>query len=206
MKALSQPAPQALSRAEHDQLTDSKLVRTRTQAKQRSDATGGRRPAVVDGQSARIVENVRKTSSMIPPAVSAPSATASPGGSGRYFPSVVEEPSLAQVETPPRTSSNSASPAPGPVPPQPQTPRPFANAPRYNLSDPGAVTTNGPRPPPSQPQTPFGPPRREGRPTPTQPTPTNRPDTPSGPKKGPATFAEMGITTAKVEEKDCVIM
>ncbi|KAI0346356.1 HCP-like protein [Trametopsis cervina] len=206
LKALSQPAPQALSRAEHDQLTDSKLVRTRTQAKQRSDATGGRRPAVVDGQSARIVENVRKTSSMIPPAVSAPSATASPGGSGRYFPSVVEEPSLAQVETPPRTSSNSASPAPGPVPPQPQTPRPFANAPRYNLSDPGAVTTNGPRPPPSQPQTPFGPPRREGRPTPTQPTPTNRPDTPSGPKKGPATFAEMGITTAKVEEKDCVIM
>ncbi|KAF5335868.1 hypothetical protein D9757_015163 [Collybiopsis confluens] len=36
--ALQQPAPQMLSRQEHDNITESKLVRTRTQAKQRSEA------------------------------------------------------------------------------------------------------------------------------------------------------------------------
>ncbi|KAL0579576.1 hypothetical protein V5O48_002414 [Marasmius crinis-equi] len=38
LAALQQPTPQSLSRAEHDNITESKLVRTRTQAKQRSEA------------------------------------------------------------------------------------------------------------------------------------------------------------------------
>ncbi|KAJ6608277.1 hypothetical protein B0H10DRAFT_2166603 [Mycena sp. CBHHK59/15] len=39
LRALSQAAPQALSRTEHDAITENKLMRKRTQAKQRSDAT-----------------------------------------------------------------------------------------------------------------------------------------------------------------------
>jgi hypothetical protein len=199
LNALSQPAPHSLSRAEHEQLTDSKLVRTRTQAKQRSDATGARRPTLPQEQGARIMENVRKNSVMITPQVAAQSA--------RYNSPMTQEPQ------PPRqqVSSKPTTPAPAQAQAQAQSqsPRPFANAPRYNLSDPGSGSATSPRPPPSQ--TSFGPPRREGR-----PSLDNRPDAatpPVGinsdngpPRKGPATFAEMGITTAKVEEKECIIM
>ncbi|KAJ4499385.1 hypothetical protein C8R41DRAFT_815485 [Lentinula lateritia] len=38
LAALSQPAPQVLSRSEHDEITESKLVRSRTRAKERSEA------------------------------------------------------------------------------------------------------------------------------------------------------------------------
>ncbi|KAF8823946.1 hypothetical protein HHX47_DHR9000134 [Lentinula edodes] len=38
LAALSQPAPQVLSRVEHDEITESKLVRSRTRAKERSEA------------------------------------------------------------------------------------------------------------------------------------------------------------------------
>ncbi|KAF9473232.1 hypothetical protein BDN70DRAFT_886067 [Pholiota conissans] len=37
LQALSQPAPQQLSRQEHDAITETKLVRRRTQAAQRSE-------------------------------------------------------------------------------------------------------------------------------------------------------------------------
>ena len=65
LTALSQPAPVALSRQEHDNLTETTLVRKRTQAKQRSDASG--RPAAglrpegrQNGQ--QVVANIRKNS------------------------------------------------------------------------------------------------------------------------------------------------
>jgi hypothetical protein len=64
LAALSQPAPVALSRQEHDNLTEVTLVRKRTQAKQRSDASGsaigpraGGRP---NGQ--QVLANIRKNS------------------------------------------------------------------------------------------------------------------------------------------------
>ncbi|GBE83720.1 hypothetical protein SCP_0507760 [Sparassis crispa] len=62
LKALSQPSPQALSRAEHDNLTDSTLVRKRTQAKQRSDARPGAPRA--NGQNPQSLNHVRKSSLM----------------------------------------------------------------------------------------------------------------------------------------------
>ncbi|KAJ8496917.1 hypothetical protein ONZ45_g12256 [Pleurotus djamor] len=46
LTALTGPSAQPLSRQEHDTITESKLVRKRTQAKQRSDAAGGGRPSV----------------------------------------------------------------------------------------------------------------------------------------------------------------
>ncbi|KAG6854750.1 hypothetical protein C0991_001177 [Blastosporella zonata] len=42
--ALSQPLPNALSRQQHDSITENKLVRKRTQAKQRSDTLGFKPP------------------------------------------------------------------------------------------------------------------------------------------------------------------
>ncbi|KAI0300592.1 hypothetical protein B0F90DRAFT_1817633 [Multifurca ochricompacta] len=64
LAALSQPAPQALSRQEHDNLTETTLVRKRTQAKQRSDA---REPTVGPQHRGRqnsqqVVANIRKNS------------------------------------------------------------------------------------------------------------------------------------------------
>ena len=148
------------------------------------------------------MENVRKNSSMMPPAVSAPSPPVQPA---TYTP--VQDPQAQR----PQVSSKPSSPAP--IPAQSQTPRPFANAPRYNLADPGSGSASGHRP--SQPPSSFGPPRREGRSSlDSRPEQTSLPtDPPSGagsyngpPRKGPATFAEMGITTAKVQDKECVIM
>jgi hypothetical protein len=64
LAALSQPAPAALSRQEHENLTETTLVRKRTQAKQRSDArgpiAGPRQGARPNGQ--QVVANVRKNS------------------------------------------------------------------------------------------------------------------------------------------------
>jgi hypothetical protein len=64
LTALSLPAPQALSRQEHDNLTETTLVRKRTQAKQRSDArgfmAGPRQGARPNGQ--QVVANIRKNS------------------------------------------------------------------------------------------------------------------------------------------------
>lgn len=66
--ALSQPVAQALSRQEHDALTDVQLVRKRTQAKQKSEATGRGRAPVSAGQGQQILEVVRKNSiAMAPP-------------------------------------------------------------------------------------------------------------------------------------------
>src|SRR5579863_4746400 len=64
LTALSQPAPAALSRQEHDNLTETTLVRKRTQAKQRSDArgptAGARQGGRPNGQ--QVVANIRKNS------------------------------------------------------------------------------------------------------------------------------------------------
>ncbi|CDO76800.1 hypothetical protein BN946_scf184978.g29 [Trametes cinnabarina] len=64
LQALSQPTPQALSREQHENLTDVTLVRKRTQAKQRSEAVGGAPPPppISAAQRSQIVNNVRKNS------------------------------------------------------------------------------------------------------------------------------------------------
>ena len=64
LAALSQPAPASLSRQEHDNLTETTLVRKRTQAKQRSDARGpGAGPRHGGRQNGQqVVANIRKNS------------------------------------------------------------------------------------------------------------------------------------------------
>lgn len=197
LRSLSQPAPQAISREEHQNLTEVTLVRKRTQAKQRSDAAGVAPTQMSAGQGQRIVEHARNSST-----TQAPAVAVAPQGAPSPQPAV--SPRRRPGDLPP-----SGTPAGSPSP-QGQTPRPFANAPRYALSDPGANSAAGPRP--VQQQSNFGPPgRRNDSAGPPQalddyapqdaPPPQNNP-----PRRGPQTFAEMGITTAKVEEKECIIM
>ncbi|OCH86984.1 hypothetical protein OBBRIDRAFT_760449 [Obba rivulosa] len=212
LQALSQPAPQALSREEHENITDSRLVRKRTLAKQRSEATPGvQRASMTAGQGQQILDDVKRTSLTSVPAVAAPQ--------GR-LPAVTEE----RIVTPP---SNSMSPRPstsGP-PSQGAQSRPFAGAPRYSLADPGVGSnppSNSSSPKPGLPGSPALMSAREklrqqtqqqNRPNgapgsasypeaPEEDAPPTRPP----PGRGPKTFEEMGFTSQKLEEKDCVIM
>ena len=184
---------------------------------------------------ARIVENVRKNSMMRPPAAAGPSQPPSgrssygsvineeprPQSMGRP-PQQYGSPSQ-QPQRLPNGPEQAASPPPSAAP---AGGRQFANAPRYSLADPGSSSAGGPRPMPSQQSQSFGPPGRrpnhspapsqggsslgpQGQQSPGYGSPAMTPPvgTPTGPpRKGAQTFAEMGITTGKVEEKDCVIM
>jgi hypothetical protein len=137
LAALSQPAPVALSRQEHDNLTEVTLVRKRTQAKQRSDASGsaigpraGGRP---NGQ--QVLANIRKNSLAYRP----------PPNPGYAPPSV---PNPTRTDIPPagmppanegyaipyrKTSMGSPNPNPNsegyPPPPQRQPPPPQGGPP-----------------------------------------------------------------------------
>jgi hypothetical protein len=178
LAALSQPAPHSLSRLEHDQLTETTLVRKRTQARDRSDARGPQasvpRPSA-NGQ--QILAHARKSS------MRRPSANAPPQGPPTYMAPVAE---------------NSLGPGPGPgpgrgregrqaaseyYPPQPgaaqagharrpsasphETQRARADQARYALADsPSFRPPRGPSPqgPSSQGPPPQGPPPPHGRP------------------------------------------
>ncbi|KIJ61884.1 hypothetical protein HYDPIDRAFT_95685 [Hydnomerulius pinastri MD-312] len=221
LSALSQPSPQALSRQEHDNITETKLVRKRTQAKQRSERTdgGAARPSMED--SRQVVEVIRRTSIARQPAQG-------PGPApGPMLPPVAEQP--VANSTSPRMNQG-----PGPGPGQglqgpgqgPQPSRQFPNQHRYTLVDPGSGSA-GSSPPPSRTQSP-GYARPAGRPPgqrqgsggpggiPSPMPPQGGPQDmdgdmhqppPSRPAvKGPTTFAEMGIQGAKLEEKECIIM
>lgn len=173
-------------------------------------------------QGARIVEAARKNSVIRPAAVAPPVLSGSQARTS-YGGNLTEEPqphgrTSSMTPAPPPSAYGSPRNRPADLPPsQSASPRPFANAPRYALADPGSGSATGPRP---APQAAFGPPRQSRQnsgpgaasapgPGPSQspavgsplPTPAVGP-----PRKGPQTFAEMGINTAKVEEKECIIM
>ncbi|KAF9788613.1 hypothetical protein BJ322DRAFT_1050061 [Thelephora terrestris] len=277
LTALSQPDPDSLSRQQHEVLTETTLVRKRTQAKQRSDASGQRTATRPDGK--KILETVRKGSFMMPavpendfppPMPSIPSVTSmhqqqqpppqpqqpqrKPQQQLQQQPPHQPQPPQQQQQPVPQKQRSPTLP-PQPIsqpPPQSAYPpgqrplpggsKPFGSMPRYTLTDPGSrpSPTQGPSGPgPSPPKTETAepgkkpmhqqskvsgpPPSRHGseqRP-PSQPKPAPGPQPivstmpPPGtgfdphrqkPGKGAQTFQEMGIATAKVEEKDCVIM
>jgi len=202
---LSQPSPQALSRQEHDNITESKLVRKRTQAKQRSERESGVIPRASIEESQQVVDVIRRNS------VVRHHAPASSAGSSGLTP---------LTEQTPNPMSPQVQPVPGP---QAQPHRQFPNQHRYTLVDPGSAQT-GNSPPPSRTDQP-GYARPAGRP-PGQRTQTfPSPAPPQGPPqdqnadggsqppsarqavKGPMTFAEMGIQAKKLESnQDCMIM
>jgi hypothetical protein len=200
--ALNQVVPQALSRQEHDTITETKLVRKRTQARERSSVQS--RMSAEEGR--QVMEMARRSSNVRSAQQYSPSQ-------GQAQPAVVPEGLPATIPQQP------------PQPPQQQGQRQFTNQHRYTLVDPGS----GSGPPsrqqsPSQPQPPTyarpagrPPGQRQGSGPPQGPpaqgppqggadrVPSPQAARPSGPK-APTTFAEMGIQGAKLEDKDCVIM
>ena len=273
---LSQPDPNSLSRQQHEVLTETTLVRKRTQAKQRSDASGQRPVGRPDGR--KIMENVRKGSSLMPVAPennhpplmpSTPSMPSMPQQQQQKPPQQQQPPppqqqQQQQQQQPPQQQQpkpqkqQSLASTPQPVSqssPQPAYPpgqrplpggfKPFGNAQRYTLTDPGSrpgsvqgsggtgsVSPNkagspepGRRPTHQQTRPPVQPPSQPGPELGSQPKPkqshspqpiiSTLPPPGTGFDQGPhaqkpykvaQTFQEMGITTAKVEERDCVIM
>lgn len=195
LAALSQPSPQALSRQEHDNITDDKLVRKRTQAKQRSDAqppppsmpniqNGHLAPGPGPVRDGKTVVDVIRKQSMAEIPVGQPPAPAHQRPPGRASP-----PRQGRM-TPPRQPQQQQS--------RPQQQGRLQQRPGYTLTDTPLTT-----PPPGVNPTaapPGGRPQKPGR-------IASEIDTHPKPNKtGPATFAEMGIQGAKAEENGCVIM
>lgn len=217
LQALSQPAAQVLSRQEHDTITESKLVRKRTQAKQRSEANATARPPphrqVMNLN--QVVDVARRASLDHGPNYHLPSRASPPAG-------------LTGV---PEGSPNT-SPRQRPIQPRQQSQQQYPNQHRYTLSDAGPfagppppnapplqggpIPPGGGRPagrPPAQ-RLQSGPQRQQNGPGGPPAAPAPAPEVgmggtvvfPAKPSRGPATFAEMGFQGAKAEDKECVIM
>ncbi|KAJ3754676.1 HCP-like protein [Lentinula raphanica] len=205
LSALESSTPQMLSREEHDQITESRLVRTRTQAKQRSEAQMVRDGYLAQQQqqqggrgrrdSKQVVDLIRKNT-------------------------LPSHPNIRQQSIPPYAQQPPPQPHPQPPGPQPrpaapQGPQAYPTANRYTLVDPGSASAS-PRADSRSPS--LGPPGGPGgRPHPPRrgPSGAGLAGTPGGAgpvagagakPSGPQTFAEMGITGAKAEDEKCVIM
>jgi len=212
LNALSQSNPQMLSREEHENLTDAKLVRKHTQAKNSSAAAGRAARRADDQETQRVVGVVRKTSLLHKP--------------NRREGTQAQEPPNPGFGGPPtsyRPGPGPPGPAAGPLGgpqrehrrfpsgPGPANPRP-AN--RREQSDPSISFPPPQQAPPSfnrrpqKVQTSPSPPMNSIPPMPgTQYSPPAPGPAPApAPDNGPATFQEMGIHTGKVEQKECVIM
>ncbi|KAG8713848.1 hypothetical protein FRC09_018256 [Ceratobasidium sp. 395] len=230
LAALSGPNAAPLSRAEHESLTDSRLVRRHTRAKDTAAAAG--RVAQAKGDEERKAV-----------AGAAQAAARTSAESARPAPAPTPAPAPAPAEpqrrpgqmalpggrfggtTPPRNSSPlrpgagaGSAPASPPRKPaaSPQRPaagagRPFPNQQRYTLTDEGFKN------PPASPQVQTPPPQNTPPPPPKQQAPAPAPapaPVPAAapaagakpPKKGPQSFAEMGFHSQPAEDKDCVIM
>jgi hypothetical protein len=209
-----------MSRKEHDVITENKLVRKRTQAKQRSEAAAppafpgsqaGAGRGQMDGR--RIVENIRKNSL-----------------SHRHqtHPSLdqqqQQQQQQPQQQLPPSFGRLPVVHEPQPRPQPAQLSRPQRE--RYSLTDPGSGSASPVRVPSPSAKPPTTGGRRtpggrrpspDGRGTPTVQSTVSPPTPPSpplqsggagpGPSKGSATtFAELGFQGGKVEEEKCVIM
>ncbi|KAI0739282.1 hypothetical protein C8Q80DRAFT_1112956 [Daedaleopsis nitida] len=173
LQALSQPTPQTLSREQHENLTDSKLVRKRTQAKQRSEAVVGpsAAPQIPPAHRTQIVNNIRKNSIPLGPATGAAASPGMPMGGGRQGPLTNSPPGMGQAPLPrvdeyangphrPSLPSGAGMPSgnntPRPYPPQnnsrpymppgaaPQQPHPAHQ--RYGSAGPGPGPASSPRP------------------------------------------------------------
>ena len=204
LQALNQALPQPLSRQEHDTITEHKLIRKRTQARQRSDANipdGMARPTPTlnPSEGRRIVEVIRKNSLAIQnssadyPSYPAQRLQAMPENQTAQAPL-----SNRRKSSVPDTPSPVGSPRPRPAQPGRQS---LAQN-RYTLTDGPA-----PQPQPQQPEriiTSSPTPASSGGESTLPQSNANPLHRPTG--KGPSTFAEMGFQSGKAEEKDCVIM
>jgi hypothetical protein len=201
-------------------------VRKRTQAKQRSDARPKAEQAPPMPQGAvtdarQVVELVRSSSKITKPTMQMPSGPGQQLGHGRN-PSLPPQGAAPQQQHPGQQGRHPshANSMPGGEGAQPG--RPFAHAQRYSLADPGSSPKTSAAPLPGSSSS--APPGQGGRTqTPGGRTPGGRiasgaggPQSPPSHAASPApssqssvkyqTFAEMGIQSGKVEDKECVIM
>ncbi|KAL5521461.1 hypothetical protein ACEPAF_2209 [Sanghuangporus sanghuang] len=211
----------ALTRQEHEVITENKLVRKRTQAKARSDASGAHHPAVPvrRGDANQVLEGIRKNSLQPQPRHSSLGAAAGHQSPPPPMPAMPTMPSMQAMP-------NASGPTPASIPQDPAAR--LRDRPRYSLVDPGSK--------PSSPSPPGAGPHRvasasgggAGGRLPSGSAPggysqglapnLQRPvgQTPSlaasPPESKPAgrakynTFEEMGVQGGRAEDKDCVIM
>ncbi|KDQ32200.1 hypothetical protein PLEOSDRAFT_1111124 [Pleurotus ostreatus PC15] len=164
LNALTGPTAQPLSRQEHDSITEVKLVRKRTQAKQRSEARPTSNDSFLDsysrpsgdyGNGQSVIENIRKNSLSMPEGYHPPSLSQPQHG---RMPSVPENNTYGLQHSPPPMQSPLPGGGPGQRPPpaagpgvglrpQPAGGRQYPAAQRYTLTDPGAASGS---PPPGQ--------------------------------------------------------
>ncbi|QRW04880.1 chitin synthase regulatory factor [Ceratobasidium sp. AG-Ba] len=227
LTALSGPNAAPLSRAEHESLTDSRLVRKHTRAKDTAAAAG--RVAQAKGEEERkAMAGAAQAAARADPEPAPSAAPASPQrrpgqmglpGGGRLgtSPPRGQSPlrqgtgaSSSPASPPRRTAASPQRPAAGAGAGRGAGRQQFANHHRYTLTDEGFQ--NPPASPPVSHQKPASPAPAPQSPTPATaapaPAPAPTPTAASGkhPKKGPQTFAEMGFHSQPVEDKDCVIM
>lgn len=199
--ALNQVVPQALSRQEHDTITEAKLVRKRTQARERSSVQS--RMSAEDGKQVMEMARRSSTARQAQQQHSPPQSYAQPAVVPEGLPSNIPQQQLQQ-----------------------QGHRQFTNQHRYTLVDPGSAPPSRQQSPAQQSQPTYARPagrppgQRQGSGPPQGPTAQGPPQGPLGSSdrvpspqaarppvpKPPTTFAEMGIQGAKLEDKECVIM
>ncbi|KAH8104415.1 hypothetical protein DFH11DRAFT_1733825 [Phellopilus nigrolimitatus] len=224
---LAQSSEQALSRQEHDTLTEHKLVRKRTQAKQRSDAVGAgpgatsRPGAAARPNATQVVDLIRKTSQQqaeYHPRQGSLPASAFPNTDRASHPQQQQQ--APPAPTPAQQYRDSVT--------QSNAPARFPERPRYSLVDspapspplgPSANANAGPRSgspriqPKRAPRAGTGGRVPSGTLPPGAQTPpaTAAPSTVASPAPGGGgskynTFADMGIQGQRASDKDCVIM
>ncbi|KAF8471021.1 hypothetical protein JB92DRAFT_2838411 [Gautieria morchelliformis] len=207
LRALSQPAPQALSRSEHDAITDAKLVRTRTQARVNAQRAGRVATAPAGPGGEEVLERMRmqhrrESADALPP----PHAYEQQPRPEQHqqYQQPPQQPAVSSAHT---RYSLTDSPAPMgsgvPPSPAPSQGRAAGRPPgrRQQSNDdaaawfphaPNAAATNAP-------------PAHPGSPALSLPPPSGTPPA-ARPVAAAATFEEMGFKTGKAEDKDCVIM
>jgi len=202
LAALNQPSPQTLSRQEHDTITENKLIRKRTQAKQRTEIAPNQyvpplqHPGGMSGR--QVIDVVRKNSTDVPQGPAVVQGAVAPG-----LGTLAEKERRDSIPNMPSQDLSRLRPTAAPG-------RGYPNSQRYTLADGGAIP--GPPAPGLSVR-----PQSVGalRPAASRPAasriqsggvqPSEAP-APRPAKTGPTTFAEMGITAGKAEDKDCVIM
>ncbi|KAF8319199.1 hypothetical protein F5887DRAFT_905608 [Amanita rubescens] len=224
LDALDQSVPQALSREQHDVITEDKLVRKRTMAKQRGDAHGA--PQQQQQQQQPPVQNQQPPPP--PPPQQQQQQHYPKRESQQQIMDLARRTSLIRPPHPGRSASSPELPQqqqqPGSSPRlRPANTQQYPNLNRYTLVDNPVPSSRSASPgrPGSGGNTPtvgrYG---RGGRnvsggvgvstpPHSTSPGPPSSEGSESHaskPQRGPSTFAEMGIQGVKAEDKECVIM
>ncbi|KZO95423.1 HCP-like protein [Calocera viscosa TUFC12733] len=224
LAALNSAQPEGLSRMDHESLTNSTLVRSRTLARERSLSDG--QTAIGGQKNGQEALAAARRASLIRPSPSVPGGLAAVNEQ-----ELRDEPEdrRGSIATSISSSSSAAAPAPGSVSSSPGSSRPTTRQGRKVSPAPrreSLAPSPGPSSAPPTPGTPAQAAQPQSAATPVQtahgrgyslsetilPAPGTPPSAPATPgsappaKKGPATFEEMGFYSQPLDQQKCVIM